>query len=117
LSICATSYLCQIIVLILFNHDRTGKEKAIQIGNTFIAAIMKSYEDIPNSFGMKVLRDVPKLESGATRDLVIRNFTEDFWKETICTAETPNKRYHVCAVGLLVLGRPHLLRYLFVCSS
>jgi hypothetical protein len=48
---------------------------------------------------------VPKLESGATKDLVIRNITEDFWKETIRTAETPNKRYHVCAVGTSGIGK------------
>jgi hypothetical protein len=66
---------------------------------------MKSYEDIPNSNGMKVLRDVPYIGSGFTGNVVIRNITEDYWNEVIQVAETPNKRTRVCAVGTAGIGK------------
>jgi signal recognition particle GTPase len=66
---------------------------------------MKSYEDIPNSNGMKVLRDVPCLFTGYTGNIVIRNITEDYWNEVIQVAETPNKRTRVCAVGTAGIGK------------
>jgi hypothetical protein len=106
------------VFLFSFVINFVDEEMAIQLGIAFISAIMKSYEDIPNSFGMKVLRGVPGLESDATIDLVIRNITEDFWKETIRTAETPNKRYRVCAVGTPGIGKtsstPILIRLLLL---
>jgi signal recognition particle GTPase len=66
---------------------------------------MKSYEDIPNRNGMKVLRDVPCLFTGYTGNVVIRNITEDYWNEVIQVAETPNKRTRVCAVGTAGIGK------------
>jgi hypothetical protein len=66
---------------------------------------MKSYEDIPNSNGMKVLRDLPDLETDGPINVVIRNITEQFWNEVIRVAEAPNKRTRVCAVGTPGIGK------------
>jgi hypothetical protein len=48
----------------IFSFDSTAKANAIQNGVAFSTAIMKKYEDIPNSNGMKVLMDIPDLETG-----------------------------------------------------
>jgi hypothetical protein len=80
-------------------------EIAIRDGIAFIAAIMQPYEDIPNILGMKVIKDVLDLETGATRNVIVRTIIEDFWNEIIEVAERPNKQMCVCAMGAPVIGK------------
>jgi Retrotransposon hot spot protein len=61
----------------------------------------KDYEKIPNSNGMKVLRNAINLETGKSIDVVIRNITEDFWQTVIDTTN----RSRVCAVGTPGIGK------------
>lgn len=59
-----------------------AKERA----STVVATIMKYdiIEDIPNSHGMKVMRNIPDLETGKEYGtLIMRNITEKFWKACI----------------------------------
>jgi hypothetical protein len=83
----------------IFICDFTERQTAIQIGIAFIDAIMEPYEDIPNSLGMKVLRDVPGFEGKNSKNVVIRSITEDFWNKVIKATESINKDTRVCAVG------------------
>jgi hypothetical protein len=83
----------------------TSTERAIQDGIAFIDAIMEPYEDIPNSPGMKVIRNVLDLETGATRNVIVRTIIEEFWNEIIEEAETPNEQMCVCAMGAPVIGK------------
>ena len=66
-------------------------------------SIMKEdYEDILGSEGtMRVLREVPNLETGESIDVVIRSITEDFWKKVIETTKT----HRVCALGTPGIGK------------
>ena len=63
--------------------------------------VLKNYTKIPNSNGMKVLRDTLNLETGESIDVVIRNVTEDFWKKVIETTKT----HRVCALGSPGIGK------------
>ena len=64
-------------------------------------SIMKDYEDIPGSDGMKVLRNAMNSETGKNSNVVIRNITENFWKKVI----DATKRSRVCAVGTPGIGK------------
>jgi hypothetical protein len=66
---------------------------------------MVPYEDIPNSLGMKVLRNVPGFEGKQSKNVVIRSITEDYWNEVIKATETINKDTRVCAVGTPGIGK------------
>jgi hypothetical protein len=62
---------------------------------------MKEYEDIPNSDGMKVLRNVMKLESGLIQNIILRAITEDYWSKVIQGTE----KNRICALGTPGIGR------------
>jgi GTPase SAR1 family protein len=74
---------------------------------------MGKYEDIANSTGMKVLRNVVKLETGSPRDIVLRTITEPFWNKVIDATE----KCRVCVVGTPGVGKttitPILIRLIF----
>jgi energy-coupling factor transporter ATP-binding protein EcfA2 len=76
------------------------EKRAIEQGHLFVQSIMKDYEDIPNSNGMKVLRDVSLLEE-ALQNVVLRSITEDFWLKVIQATE----RQRVCALGTPGIGK------------
>ena len=73
----------------------------------FVQSIMKEYEDIQESDGMKVLKDVIILETGATRNIVLRNITENYWEQVIATVDCSTTDYHVraCAIGTPGVGK------------
>jgi hypothetical protein len=62
---------------------------------------MKEYEDIPNSNGMKVLRNVMKLESGLMQNIILRAITEDYWSKVIQGTE----KNRICALGTPGIGK------------
>ena len=76
-------------------------------GMAFVQSIMKEYEDIQESDGMKVLKDVIILETGATRNIVLRNITENYWEQVIATVDCSTTDYHVraCAIGTPGVGK------------
>ena len=55
--------------------------------------------------GMRVLRDVPMLETGARLDVVVRTITEPFWKACINCVDTPDRKFRVCAIGTPGIGK------------
>jgi hypothetical protein len=71
----------------------------------FVSSVMKDPVPIEGSEGMSVLHNVMSLQYGETSDLVIRSCDESFWKACIKTAETPNRRYRVCAIGTPGIGK------------
>jgi hypothetical protein len=73
----------------------------LEIGKMFLKSIMSNYEKISNSDGMKRLIDVVSLESGMTRNVVLRNITESFWLKVIETTE----KKRVCALGTPGVGK------------
>jgi hypothetical protein len=103
---------------ICFVCDYLGKEQAIRDGIAFSTAIMKDYEDIPNSNGMQVLRNVPNRVTGNPKNIVLRSITEDFWEKVISTTEMPGSQFRVCAVGTPGVGKttatPILIRLLLL---
>jgi hypothetical protein len=105
-------------VYIFLFFDYSGKEQAIRDGIAFSTAIMKDYEDIPNSNGMQVLRNVPNRVTGNPKNIVLRSITEDFWENVISTTEDPEYRFRVCAVGTPGVGKtkatPILIRLLLL---
>ena len=62
---------------------------------------MRDYEEIPNAYGMKLLRDLVDLETGKVGNAVIRNITESFWLKVIEATEINR----VCAVGTPGIGK------------
>jgi predicted GTPase len=63
-------------------------------------------EDIPQSCGMKILRNVPNLESRrGTTDIVIRAVTIPFWQACIQIVEDSESRTRVCVVGTPGIGK------------
>ena len=86
------------VVQLLFFQRYSGQ---IKRGQDFVESIMKDYEDIPSSNGMKVLRNAMNLETGKSSNVVIRNITEDFWKTVIDTTS----RSRVCTVGTPGIGK------------
>jgi Retrotransposon hot spot protein len=64
---------------------------------------MKDYEDIPNSDGMRVLRDVALLgdDADGSDNIVLRTITEDFWQKVIQGTET----HRICALGTPGIGK------------
>jgi hypothetical protein len=84
---------------------------------TFADALMAAkYEDIPDSKGMKVLRNVTDLETGEKSSIVVRSVTPLFWNACIDLVDTPDKRYRVAALGTPGIGKtkstPILIRIL-----
>ncbi len=63
------------------------KKLALDRGQRFIDSIMNpKIEGIANSDGMRVVRNVVKLERGIPRDIILRNITEPFWQACIDVA-------------------------------
>jgi hypothetical protein len=73
----------------------------MKLGQLFVQNIMKDFEEIPNSNGMKFLRDVVDLETAITDNVVLRNITEDYWRAVIDTAQSNR----VCASGTPGIGK------------
>jgi hypothetical protein len=86
----------------------TLEQEETQNAVEFWKSIMVDYEEIPNSNGMSVLRNVVELETGMRGNIVIRNSEESFWQACIKTLNTPSKRYRVCAVGTPGTGKTAL---------
>ena len=92
------SILLPVVKLLFFQRY----PEQIKRGQDFVESIMnKDYEDIPNSNGMKVLRNAIVLETGKRIDVVIRSITEDFWQTVIDTTN----RSRVGAVGTPGIGK------------
>jgi hypothetical protein len=73
---------------------------------TFVKSLMDAnYEDIPNSNGMKVLRNIMALETGTTNSIVVRSITPSFWNACIGMVDKPDMRYRVAAVGTPGVGK------------
>jgi hypothetical protein len=89
----------------------------LERAKTFVHKLMNAVEiEIPNSNGMKVLRNIPSLETYAdARDIVIRKITDEFWIECINQVNDPYTR-RVVAVGSPGIGKstsiPLLIRKL-----
>jgi hypothetical protein len=75
--------------------------KELRKAQLFIDSIMRDYEEIPNSNGMKLLRDLLDLETGKVGNAVIRNITESFWLKVIEATEISR----ICAVGTPGIGK------------
>lgn len=84
----------------------------------FVDELMsREYEDINNSNdGMKILRNIPMLETGEISSIVVRSETQQFWQACIDKVNTPDRRYRVAAVGTPGIGKttntPILIRTL-----
>ena len=92
------SKLLPVVKLLFFQRY----SEQIKRGQDFVESFMnKDYEDIPNSNGMKVLRNAIVLETGKRIDVVIRSITEDFWQTVIDTTN----RSRVGAVGTPGIGK------------
>jgi hypothetical protein len=70
-------------------------------GKSYVDSIMKPYEEIPNSNGMKLLRDVSHIDFGSKYNIVVRTMMEDFWHKVITAADS----YRVCVLGLPGIGK------------
>jgi hypothetical protein len=82
-------------------HVYTDSVEAIEKGRLFVKTVMKECEEIPNSNGMKVLRDVALLGGEKLQNVVLRAITEDFWQKVIQATETNR----VCALGTPGIGK------------
>jgi hypothetical protein len=100
---CCSSYWT--LSLKLFNLTAQIELKAIELGERFIESIFQAYEDIPNSDGMKVLRNVVPIDEGEEiGDVVLRKITEEFWSKVIAEVDMYDTR-SVCAVGTPGVGK------------
>jgi len=96
------------------------RSKAAQkCGEDFVKNLKldENLEDIPNSDGMKVLRNVISLEGKPiTKNIVARKITEPFWNACIATVNDSDMSYQVAAVGSPGIGKttatPILIRLL-----
>jgi hypothetical protein len=81
---------------------------AKKIAEDFVKSIMMEYEEIPESNGMFVLRNVVQLETGKPCDVVIRSITVPFWQACLDKAYTGSSHsisYRVCAIGTPGIGK------------
>jgi hypothetical protein len=102
---------------ILDEQERTNYLDEIKFARAFIKSLMQAkYKDIPGSGGMQVLKNIYRLESGESKDIVVRNCTIPFWEECIKVVNTPNRRDRVAAIGTPGTGKttstPILIRML-----
>jgi hypothetical protein len=98
-------------------QERTDYLDETKSAQAFINSLMQAkYEDIPNSGGMKVLKNILDLESEESKDIVVRNCTIPFWEECLKVVNTPNRRDRVAAIGTPGTGKttstPILIRML-----
>jgi hypothetical protein len=98
-------------------HTYTNYLDSTKSAQAFIKSLMQAeYQDIPNSGGMRVLKNISDLESGESGDIVVRQCTIPFWEECIKVVNTPNMRYRVAAIGMPGTGKttstPILIRML-----
>jgi hypothetical protein len=90
------------------------REKARKMAQGFADALMNTeFESIPDSDGMKILRDIPDLETGRVyKSIVVPKVVNVFWDaciETVNTRVTPDARhYRVAAVGTPGIGKTML---------
>jgi hypothetical protein len=73
----------------------------IKRGKIYVDSIIKEYEDIPNSDGMKFLQGVVDLEAGTKQDVILRNITEDYWSMVI----EQSNNFRVCSLGTPGIGK------------
>jgi hypothetical protein len=71
----------------------------------FARFIMLDLVDIPNSNGMQVMRDIPDLEKGTKRDVIIRNVTNAFFNECMEFLCEPRYQPLLCIVGTPGIGK------------
>jgi hypothetical protein len=74
------------------------KQDAQHLAEDFAESIMISVEDIPNSDGMRVLKEVVNLETGDHLDAVIRKITQPLWQDCIDKVNTER-----CAIVSVLL--------------
>ena len=85
---------------------------------SFVDTLMStSFETIPNCDNkIKVLRNIPELETGRKGSIIVRSVTELFWTACINKVDTPNSCFRVAAVGTPGIGKttttPILIRML-----
>jgi Retrotransposon hot spot protein len=85
--------------VIQFAHVEYPQQK--DKGDEFVKSIMQDYVDIQGSNGMRVLNGVLDLETHSTRNVVLRDMTEDFWQKVIEATST----HRVCALGTPGIGK------------
>jgi hypothetical protein len=105
------------VKMIVDEQERTNYLDSTKSAQAFIKSLMQAeYQDIPNSGGMRVLKNISDLESGESGDIVVRQCTIPFWEECIKVVNTPNMRYRVAAIGMAGTGKtistPILIRML-----
>jgi hypothetical protein len=85
---------------LLFIAILKGEKTAIDVGIDFIRAIMLDYQDASGDSGMKVLYNVPDLECGTVKNVILRQgITEPFWNRVIETSEPPPQPMHTKNFG------------------
>ena len=95
--------------------DKDG-QKALALGEAFIKSIMENEEEeIPKSDGMSVLRNVIDLETGKTRDVVLRSITIPFWKKCLEVVRMPESATALLPLERLVSARLQLYQSSFAC--
>jgi hypothetical protein len=104
-------------LLALYPAKAQSARRSRRAANAFINSLMQAeYEDILESDGMLVLRNILDLESGESKDIVVRKCTLPFWEECIKVVNTTKKRYRVAAIGTPGTGKttstPILIRML-----
>ncbi len=80
--------------------DSTGERKkqvALDRLTFFMNLIMKPTIDVPHSNGMKLMRDIPDLETNTNVTIVLRNVTLRFWQE--CIDLYDKRKVRICTVG------------------
>jgi hypothetical protein len=90
------------------------------VARDFVESVMdRQPELIEGSDGMRVMKDVVKLETGVKADVVIRKVTRPFWQACIDAVErvgAPTVQVRVCAVGTPGIGKttctPFLIKML-----
>ena len=79
---------------------QAGEALALKEAVQFVESLLHSpLEPIQGSGSMHVLRNVYDPETDITRNVVIREMSERFWKSCLKVVDTPNDRYRVCAVA------------------
>lgn len=90
----------------LRTEDDDVRMQALAQGRLFVSSLLNAHVDpIPNSGGMRVVRGVLDLETGATHDIILRNITVPFWEACLKVVNRPNSRTRVAAVGNPGIGK------------
>ena len=103
--------------LVLKGGDPTAVKERIFLAQ-FVRAILGPIEDIPESGGMSILRNVPSPEiESSLQDVVLRSITLPLWQSVIDKVDDQShRRYNVAVVGTPGTGKttitPVLIRML-----